>query len=123
VHAVVPTQVQDHTLALVEAHHIPLCPTQQSVQVLLNGSMAFWCVSHSSQLCISIISYQSKSTVISLPYGWLRGELHPTQLGFWLAATSLTGSSAVSQRFHVVKEQTGQQLAGRGSPVHLNSTG
>ena len=31
---------------------VPLCPTLQSVQVLLNAGTGFWCVSHSSQLCI-----------------------------------------------------------------------
>ena len=44
--------MQDSTLAIVELRKILLCPALQSVQVLLNGSTAFWCVSHSSQLCI-----------------------------------------------------------------------
>ena len=50
-HVVVPPQAQDFTLALVKPHHVPLCCILQSVQVLLNGSTAFWAVSHSSQLC------------------------------------------------------------------------
>ena len=29
-----------------------LCPNLQLVQVSLNGSTGFWCVSHSFQLCI-----------------------------------------------------------------------
>jgi len=41
------------TLAPVKPYQVPPCPTVQSVQVLLNGSTAFWCVSHFSQLCIS----------------------------------------------------------------------
>ena len=49
---VIIPQVQDSTLALVEPHQVPLCPTLQPVQVSLNGSTAFWCVSHSSQLHI-----------------------------------------------------------------------
>ena len=51
-HVIIPPQVQDSTLAVVEPHQVPLCPTLQPVQVSLNGSTAFWCVSHSSQLCI-----------------------------------------------------------------------
>ena len=51
-HAVVPPHMQESTLALAEPHQVPLCPTLQSVQVLLNGSKAFWCVSNASQLCI-----------------------------------------------------------------------
>ena len=47
---VVPLQVQDPTLAFVELHQILLCPALQPVQVSLNGSTAFWCVSPSSQL-------------------------------------------------------------------------
>ena len=51
-HTVIPSQVKDPTLALVKSHQIPLCPTLQPIQVLLNNSTAFWCVSCSSQLCI-----------------------------------------------------------------------
>ena len=51
-HVVIPPQVQDTTLALVKRHQAPPCPTLQSVQVLLNGSTTFRCVSQSSQLCI-----------------------------------------------------------------------
>ena len=40
------------TLSLVELHQVPLCLTLQPVQVSLNGSTAFWCVSHSFQLYI-----------------------------------------------------------------------
>ena len=47
-----PFQVQNSILALVKPHVVPLCPIFQSIQVLLSGSTAFWCVSHSSQLCI-----------------------------------------------------------------------
>jgi len=49
VHGVVPPQVQDPALALVEIHQIPLCPTLQPVQVTLNGSTACRCIHHSSQ--------------------------------------------------------------------------
>ena len=51
-HAIIPPQVQDSTLALVKPHQVPLCPAPQSVQVLLNGSTIFRYVSQSSQLCI-----------------------------------------------------------------------
>lgn len=44
---VTPPQVQDPTLALVELHLVPLCPT---VPVSLNGT--FWSVSCYSQLCV-----------------------------------------------------------------------
>ena len=49
---VIPCQEQDLTFAFVEPHQVSLCPTPRSIQVSLNGSIAFWCVSHSSQLCI-----------------------------------------------------------------------
>jgi len=39
-------------LALVELHEISLCPALQPVQVLLNGSTAFRCISYSSQFCV-----------------------------------------------------------------------
>jgi len=51
-HTVIPPHVMDPTLALVEPHQVSSCPTLQPVQVLLNGSTAFWCAIHSSQLCI-----------------------------------------------------------------------
>ncbi|PKU42718.1 hypothetical protein llap_6967 [Limosa lapponica baueri] len=63
VHGVIPLQVQDPTLALVEFHQVPLCPTLQPVQVLLYGGTAFWYASHPSQFC-----------VISKPAA---GALHP----------------------------------------------
>jgi len=40
-------------LALVEPRQVALCSALQSVQILLNGSTAFCCVSHASQLCIT----------------------------------------------------------------------
>jgi len=49
--AVIPPQVQDSVLSLVEAHQVNLCSTLQPVQVLMVSSTA-WCVSHSSQLLI-----------------------------------------------------------------------
>ncbi len=49
---VIPPQMLDSTLALTEQHEFPLCPALQPVQISLNGSTAFWCVSQSSQLCI-----------------------------------------------------------------------
>jgi len=36
VHEVVPPQVQDPALALVEPHQVPLCPAFQPIQVTLN---------------------------------------------------------------------------------------
>jgi len=42
--------VQEPALALVEPHQVPLCPAFQPFQVTLNGSTAFWCIYHSSQL-------------------------------------------------------------------------
>ena len=50
--AVILSQVQDSTLALVKPHLVYCCLTLQSVQVLLNGSTTFWRVSHSSHLGI-----------------------------------------------------------------------
>ena len=47
-HGVVPPQVQDPALVF-EPHQIPLLPSFQPVQVMLNGSTVFWCIHHSSQ--------------------------------------------------------------------------
>ncbi|PKU35805.1 hypothetical protein llap_13892 [Limosa lapponica baueri] len=51
VHGVIPPQVQHSTLAFVEFHQVPLCPSPQPVQVSLYYGTAFWCVRHSSQFC------------------------------------------------------------------------
>jgi len=48
---VFPPQVQDPALALVQLHQVPLRPTLKPVHVSLNGSTAFHCIHHSSQLC------------------------------------------------------------------------
>ncbi|PKU44305.1 hypothetical protein llap_5392 [Limosa lapponica baueri] len=52
VKGVIPPQVQHPTLAFIEVHQVPLCPTLQPVQVSLDGGTAFWCVSHPSQFCV-----------------------------------------------------------------------
>ncbi|XP_048788485.1 uncharacterized protein LOC125687398 [Lagopus muta] len=44
--------MQDSTLAFVKPHPVSFCPALQPIQVLLNGSTAFRCVSQSSQLRI-----------------------------------------------------------------------
>ena len=54
-HGVIPPQVQDLALALVELHWFPLCPTLQPVQISLKGSTAFQCISHSSQFCVIFV--------------------------------------------------------------------
>jgi len=51
VHGVVPPQVQDPALALVELQ-VLLCLALQPVQVTLNGSTACWCIHCSSQFCV-----------------------------------------------------------------------
>jgi len=56
---VIPPKVQDSTPAFVKRHLVPIDPTLQPVQISLNGTTAFWCVSHSSQLLI--ISKVAKS--------------------------------------------------------------
>ena len=70
-HGVMPPRVQDHILAL---HDVPLRPTLQPVQVLLNGSTALWCTSHSSQFCV--ISKLDGDTV---PQADLKGPLYALQ--------------------------------------------
>ena len=51
-YGIIPLQVPDSRLVLVEACQVPLYSTLQPAQVLFNGSTAFWCVRHSFQLCI-----------------------------------------------------------------------
>ena len=48
--------------------HVPLCPTFQPVQVTLNGSTAFWCISHSSSFVSSanLLRVHSNSSSRSL---------------------------------------------------------
>jgi len=46
-----PPQCMTLHLPFFEPHKVPLHPTLQPIQVLLNDSTAFWCVSH-FQLCI-----------------------------------------------------------------------
>ncbi|KAK4830703.1 hypothetical protein QYF61_012872 [Mycteria americana] len=46
---VVPAQVQDFVLLLVELHEVPVGLFLLPVEVPLDGSMTFWCISHSSQ--------------------------------------------------------------------------
>lgn len=52
VHGVIHPQVQDPALAFVECQEFPLCPFLQPVEILLSGTAALWCISHSSQFCI-----------------------------------------------------------------------
>ena len=74
VYEVVPPQVQDPALALVERHQVPLCPAFQPIQVTLNGSTAFWCIYHTSQF--GVISSDAKYlTVLICAAGGL--ELPP----------------------------------------------
>jgi len=61
VHGVVPPQVQDPAFAFVEPHQVPLCPTLQPVQVMLNGSTAFWYTQNSSQF--GVISKLAEGTL------------------------------------------------------------
>ena len=49
VDGVVPPQVQDFALPLVEQHEAPVSPFLQLVQVPLNGSTTLWCIGPSSQ--------------------------------------------------------------------------
>ena len=64
VHMVTPPQVQNPTLAVGEPHQVLLHITHLSVQVLLNGSTSFWCVSQSIQL--HIISKLAEGGTLSL---------------------------------------------------------
>lgn len=52
VHGVVPPQMHDFSLPLVEPNEIPCCPILQPVLVPLNGSTTIWCMSYSFQFCI-----------------------------------------------------------------------
>jgi len=56
----IPPQMQDPALALVEFHQVPLCPALQSAQVTLNGNTAFWCIYHTSQF--GVISKLAEGT-------------------------------------------------------------
>ncbi|KAK4832039.1 hypothetical protein QYF61_020554 [Mycteria americana] len=58
---VVPSQVQDFALFLVELHEIPVGPLLQPVEVPLNGSTVIWCISHSSQF--GVICKLAESTL------------------------------------------------------------
>jgi len=52
IHEVTPLRVKYSTLVFAESQKVPHCATLQPVQVSLNGSTDFWCISHSSELWI-----------------------------------------------------------------------
>ncbi|XP_055576153.1 uncharacterized protein LOC129736772 [Falco cherrug] len=65
----------DPTLAFAGLHQVPLCPALQPVPVSLNGSAASWCISHSSQLCVTC----KRSEGSSVPSSWsLMSKLNRT---------------------------------------------
>lgn len=53
VHGIVPYHVQDFSFPFVDICKVSASPLSQPVQVPLNGNTTFWCISHSSQFCIS----------------------------------------------------------------------
>lgn len=52
VHGAVPSQMLNPALAFVEFQKVPLCPSLQPVQILLDGSTALQGIGYSSQFCI-----------------------------------------------------------------------
>ena len=52
VQRVVPSQVQDFPLLLVELRDVPVRPFLRPVEVPLDGSMILWCTSHSALFCV-----------------------------------------------------------------------
>ena len=53
VHGVIPSRMQDSAILLVELHTIPVGPFLQPVHVPLDVSATLWCISCSSQFCVS----------------------------------------------------------------------
>lgn len=53
VYGVVPSHVQDFSFPFVDICEVSASPLSQPVQVPLNGNTTFWCISHSSQFCVS----------------------------------------------------------------------
>lgn len=51
-HGVVPSQVQDFAVLLVELHEVLISPFLQPVEVYLYGSMTLWHSNHSSQFSV-----------------------------------------------------------------------
>lgn len=49
---VIPLQVQDFALPIVEPHEVPISPFPQPVKVPVHGSTTLWCISHSFQFRI-----------------------------------------------------------------------
>lgn len=50
---IIPSQVQNLALLVVELREVPLSQLLQPVQVPLDGSTSIWCMSHSSQFCVA----------------------------------------------------------------------
>jgi len=64
---VVSPRVKDFAFLLVKLQEISVSPFPQVVGVPLNGSMTFWCISHSSQFCvISKIAEGTLSPVVQI---------------------------------------------------------
>ncbi|KAK4832711.1 hypothetical protein QYF61_025172 [Mycteria americana] len=61
VHGIVPLQVQDFALPLVEPQEVPVSPFLQAVEIPLDGSPTLWCIRHLSQFCV--ISRLAESTL------------------------------------------------------------
>ncbi|KAK4831590.1 hypothetical protein QYF61_018350 [Mycteria americana] len=49
---VIPSQVSDLALLLIELHEVLASPFLQPVKVPLDASTTLWCISHSSQFCV-----------------------------------------------------------------------
>jgi len=49
---VAPAQVQDLALGLVEPHEVHTGPLLELVQVPLDGTPSFWCVSYTTHRCV-----------------------------------------------------------------------
>jgi len=51
-HGVVPPQPQGFVIPFAEVYEAPLSLFLQPDKVPLGGSMAFWCINHSSHFCV-----------------------------------------------------------------------
>lgn len=86
VHAVIPPQVHNSTLALAKPHQLPPCPTLQPVQVLLSSITASRCILPSKEEMEKDGQPQEQTRGMRGVSRWNLG-MSPSGGGFWPACS------------------------------------
>ena len=87
VHGLVPPQVQDSVILLVDLHEVPVSPFLQRDKVPLDGSTTLWRVSHFSQF--GVINKLAAGTLCPIIDPWGTLLITGLQLDFVPLITNL----------------------------------